>query len=114
MGVLCAMASADFIDWFFHSKNTSVRQKREAVGGTSSPNLDKGSPLSAAADDWSSDTKLLIALFLKGLDTLQVPPSSETKCQAKHLHEGRNVAQQSASPYLSVLVLSAHEHELTA
>lgn len=71
-----------------------------------------GSPLSAAADDWSSDTELLIALFLKGLDTLQVLPSSETKCQAKHLHEWRNVAQQSAS---SVLLLSAHEHEeLTA
>lgn len=35
------MASADFIDWFFHSKNTSVRQKREAVGGTSSPTWTK-------------------------------------------------------------------------
>lgn len=104
------MASADFIDWFFHSKNTSVRQKREAVGGTSSPTWTKAARSQLLQMIGPVTRSCLLLCSWKVWTDCRYSRALKPS-QAKHLHEWRNVAQQSAS---SVLLLSAHEHELTA
>lgn len=106
------MASADFIDWFFHSKNTSVRQKREAVGGTSSPTWTKAarSQLLQMIGPVTRSCLLLCSwkVWTHCRYSRALKPSVK---QNIYMNEETSLS----SPHLSVLVLSAHEHEeLTA